>query len=84
MSERTEVETLVPLHHWPTTSNERSQVVKAAFDAATELVKPGRVLGLISMTRSQHIETGAPALEVRFAVEAPESIQPQRTSFATH
>lgn len=83
MSERTEVETLVPLHHWPRTPEERSEVVKAAFDAASDLVKPGRVLGLVSMARSEHTLTGGPALKVRFAVDAPESIQPQRTTFAT-
>lgn len=84
MSERTTVETLVPLHHWPRTRKERAEVVKAAFDAASELVKPGRVLGLLSTARAQHALTGAPALKMRFVVEAPESIQPQRTTFATH
>lgn len=82
MSERTVVETLVPLHHFPQTREERGQVVKAAYDAAAELVKPGRVLGLLTTARSQHALTGAPAMKFRFAVEAPESIQPQRTSFA--
>lgn len=84
MSERAVVETLIPLNHWPRTRTERAEVIKAAYDAATELVKPGRVLGLLSTARSQHVETGKPALKLRFAVEAPESIQHERTTFATH
>lgn len=83
MSERTQVETLVPLHHWPTTPREREQVAKAGYDAAMELVRPGRVLGLLSTTRAVHVETNMPALKMRWAVEAPESIQPNRRSHAT-
>lgn len=82
MSERAEVEVLVPLHHYPANPVERRLVSHEAFKAATDLVKPGQVLGLVSITRCEHAVTGNPAMKVRFAVEAPESIQPQRSTYA--
>lgn len=82
MSERTEVEVLLPLDRWP----DRGEVVmlrRIAFDEARRLVNPGRVLGLVSVARAVNPETNGLAMKVRFAVEAPESIQPQNTSFST-
>lgn len=78
MSERTEVEVLLPLARAPRNELERKQLIRTAFDSAAELVKPGRVLGLVGMTSAVNVTTGGPALKVRFAVEAPEAIQPQR------
>lgn len=82
MSERTEVEVLLPLDRWP----DRSEIVmlrRIAFDEAKRLVHPGRVLGLISVARAVNPATSDLAMKVRFAVEAPEAIQPHRTSHAT-
>lgn len=78
MSERTEVEVLLPLARRPENDLERRELIRTAFQSARDLVKPGRVLGLVGMTSAVHADTGAPVLKVRFAVEAPESIQPQR------
>lgn len=83
MSERTEVEVLMPLNRAPATEIERRQVIRDAFKAAGDLVKPGRVLGLTGVARCEHQMTGGPALKVRFAVEAPESIQPRRRTAVT-
>lgn len=82
MSERTEVEVLLSLARQPSQSEMRV-LLKTAFREAKQLVKPGRVLGLVSVTGAVHTETGSPALKVRFAVEAPEVIQPQRRTFST-
>lgn len=78
MSERTEVEVLLPLARAPKNDLERRELVRTAFQSAADLVKPGRVLGLVGMTSAVNRETGGPALKVRFAVEAPEAIQPHR------
>lgn len=83
MSERTEVEVLLPLNRPPANELERRQIIKDAFASARDLVKPGRVLGLIGVVRCEHALTGEPALKVRFAVEAPESIQPKRRTVVT-
>lgn len=83
MSERTEVEVLFPLNRQPDKLEQRL-IIRAAFDKAKELVAPGRVLGLVGVTGAVHTETGSPALKIRFAVEAPEAIQPQRKVHATH
>jgi hypothetical protein len=83
VSERTEVEVLVPLNRAPADEAERRQIVRDAFKSAGDLVRPGRVLGLVSVARAEHHLTGSPALKIRFAVEAPESIQPQRRTTVT-
>lgn len=82
MSERTEVEVLLPLERQPT-PDEMKHLLAIAFGEAKRLVAPGRVLGMTKTLGSVHVETGKPALKVRFAVEAPEVIQPQRRSFPT-
>lgn len=81
MSERTEVEVLMPLHRMPDPL-ERRQLIRQAFGEANKLVHPGKVLGLVGITAAVHQQTGAPALKIRFAVHAPEAIQPQRKSHA--
>lgn len=78
MSERTEVEVLLPLARAPKNDLERRELIRTAFQSASDLVKPGRVLGLVGMTSAVNQETGGPVLKVRFAVEAPEAMQPQR------
>lgn len=83
MSERTEVEVLLPLTRQPTDSEKRL-LLRSAFREAAKLVAPGRVLGLVSVIAAVHAETGAPAIKVRFAVEAPEQIQPRRNTFSTN
>lgn len=82
MSERTEVEVLLPLERQPTPA-ELKHLLRIAFDEAKRLVGPGRVLGMTKTLGAVHAETGKPALKVRFAVEAPEAIQPQRNSHST-
>ena len=77
MSERTEVIVEMPLAHRPTSTEGRT-LVKQAFDEAKKLVGPGRVLGIVSRAIGVHALTSQPILIVKFAVEAPESIQPQR------
>lgn len=81
MSERTQVETIVPLNHWPTTRQERDQIAKESYDAAVRLVHPGRVLSLLTTIRAVDPITQRPAIKMRWAVEAPESIQHQRSTF---
>lgn len=83
MSERTEVEVVLPLARAPRNELERRELIRTAFRSANDLVKPGRVLGLVNVAASVHAGTGGPALKVRFAVEAPESIQPTRRTSVT-
>jgi hypothetical protein len=75
MSERTEVEVLVPLEHRPVDEAERKMVLRAAMKSCRELLGPGRILGLVSVASCEHELTGQPAARFRFAVEAPESLQ---------
>lgn len=82
MSERTEVEVLLPLERQPSKSEMRL-LLKMAFQEAKQLVGLGRVLGVTSVIAAVHAETGSPALKVRLAVEAPEQIQPHRSTFVT-
>lgn len=82
MSERTEVEVFFPLTRQPDKLEQR-MIVREAFRQANELVAPGRVLGLVKVIGAVDPESGAPALKIRFAVEAPEALQAQRKSFAT-
>lgn len=82
MSERTEVEVLFPLNRPPTRA-EGDAILREAFAQARALVTPGRVLGMLSVSRCNHALSGELALKVRFAVEAPEAIQSSRSSFAT-
>lgn len=77
MSERTEVIVELPLAKMPT-SEEGRGLIKQAFGEAKKLVGPGRVLGITSRAFGVHRLTSQPTLIVKFAVEAPESIQPQR------
>lgn len=73
MSERTEVEVLLPVDHVPTRS-EHEGLKRAGFDAAWNLVRQhgGRVLGLASIARARTAR-GELALRMRFAVDVPES-----------
>jgi hypothetical protein len=83
MSERTEVVVELPLARMPSFEESRN-LLKQAFAEAKKLIGPGRVLGVVSRGFGVHRLTDQPTLLVRFAVEAPESIQPgRRTSVAT-
>jgi hypothetical protein len=82
VSERTEVEVLLPLERQPT-PDELKHLLEIAFGEAKRLVGPGRVLGVTKTLGAVHAETGKPALKVRFAVEAPELLQPHRNTHAT-
>lgn len=77
MSERTEVVVEMPLSRRPSPEEGRD-LLKQAFGEAKKLVGPGRVLGIVSRGIGVHRITGQPNLIVKFAVEAPEAIQPQR------
>ncbi len=77
MSERTEVIVELPIQRMPTPA-EGVDLLKQAFAEAKKLVGPGRVLGIVSRGVSTHRLTSQPTLIVKFAVEAPESLQPQR------
>lgn len=83
MSERTQVVVEMPLVRRPT-REEGNALLREAFGEAKKLVGPGRVLGIVNRAVGTHRLTSQPTLIVTFAVEAPESIQPQRrTSVAT-
>lgn len=77
MSERTEVVVELPLARMPS-PDEGRDLFKQAFVEAKKLVGPGRVLGITSRAFGVHRITSQPTLIVKFAVEAPESLQPQR------
>lgn len=77
MSERTEVIVEMPVNRLPV-GQEARDLLKQAFGEAKKLVGPGRVLGIVSRGVATSRETGQPVVIVKFAVEAPESIQPQR------
>lgn len=77
MSERTEVVVEMPLARRPTDEEGRA-LLKQAFGEAKKLVGPGRVLGIVSRGFGVHKVTSQPTLIVKFAVEAPEGLQPQR------
>lgn len=77
MSERTEVVVELPLARRPTPEEGRD-LLKQAFGEAKQLVGPGRVLGIVSRGIGVHRLTSQPTLIVKFAVEAPEAIQPER------
>ncbi len=77
MSERTEVMVELPLARMPSPEEGRD-LLKQAFGEAKKLVGPGRVLGIVSRGFGVHRLTDQPTLLVKFAVEAPEAIQPQR------
>lgn len=82
MSERAEVEVFFPLTREPD-KLEQMVMVRQAFDHAKKLVAPGRVLGLTKVIGAVHPDTGQPALKIRFAVEAPESLQARQQIHAT-
>lgn len=77
MSERTEVVVELPLGRMPSPDEGRA-LIKQAFGEAKKLVGPGRVLGITSRAVGVHRITSQPTLIVKFAVEAPEALQPQR------
>lgn len=83
MSERGEVEVLLPLARKPRTPSERQALLHAAQEAATRLVLPagGRVLGVSAVGRAVNPITMEQALRVRFAVMAPEHALPHTSSF---
>lgn len=80
MSERTEVVVEMPLARMPNREEGRD-LLKQAFGEAKKLVGPGRVLGITSRAFGVHRLTDQPTLIVKFAVEAPESLQPTRRTF---
>lgn len=82
MSERTQVEVFLPIQG-SLTDLERRALLSKAFKMAGEVCAPGRVLGVVSVIGAVEPNSGSRALKFRFAVEAPENIQPQRKSFAT-
>ena len=73
MSERGQVEVLLPLDREPN-EVESKDLMRMAIVEAKKLVEPtkGRVLGIVSIIRAEHPITSQLALKVRFAVEAPE------------
>jgi hypothetical protein len=77
VSERTQVVVELPLQRRPIPEEGRD-LLKQAFAEAKKLVGPGRVLGIVNRAFGVHRITDQPTLIVTFAVEAPESIQPQR------
>lgn len=77
MSERTEVVVEMPLAREPS-PDEARDLIKQAFGEAKRLIGPGRVLGVTHYAIGVHRITDEPNLLVRFAVEAPESLQPKR------
>jgi hypothetical protein len=83
VSERGEVEVLLPLARKPATAQEREGLVRTALDEAQRLVHPvgGRVLGLTKVARAVDPMTMATALRMTFMVEAPENVFPKRSSF---
>lgn len=80
MSERTEVIVELPLARMPNREEGRD-LLKQAFGEAKKLIGPGRVLGITSRAFGVHRLTDQPTLIVKFAVEAPESLQPGRRTF---
>lgn len=73
MSERGEIEVLLPVARKPTRA-EHDDLVREGFAAARRLLNEnggGDVLGLVSMARAETPE-GAMALRMRIAVRAPE------------
>ena len=80
MSERTQVVVEMPLARMPN-AEEGRDLLRQAFGEAKKLVGPGRVLGIVSRAFGVHRITSQPTLIVTFAVEAPESLQPQRRTF---
>jgi hypothetical protein len=73
MSERQEVEVLIPLERVPTRFENR-QLLHLAFAEAKRLVAPhrGKVLGLKSVARAS-IADGHLAMRTRFEVLVPEA-----------
>lgn len=80
MSERTEVIVELPLARMPLREEGRD-LLGQAFAEAKKLVGPGRVLGITGRAFGVHRLTDQPTLIVKFAVDAPEYLQPQRRTF---
>lgn len=74
MSERTEIEVLVPVERPPTRAEQRD-LVAIAFDEARRLVAPhgGQVLGLVASARAVTVQ-GDLAAKFRFAALVPEKV----------
>lgn len=74
MSERGEVEVLLPVSRPLETRAEKADLLHAAFEEAFNLVKPtgGRVLGMVKIARARDPLTDELAYRVTFAVQAPE------------
>ncbi len=74
MSERGEVEVMLPLERTPS-QTEHLELMRVAFAEARKLVGTvgGRVLGVAKVARCEDLFTGHPAMRVTFAVDAPES-----------
>lgn len=83
MSERGEVEVLLPLVRIPT-REENSALLHQAFKEARRLIAPtgGRILGVSKTARAKSAQ-GELALRVTFAAVAPEGTWHQRKSHAT-
>lgn len=77
MSERTQVVVEFPLARVPNRDELRS-LCKQGFGEAKKIVGPGRVLGIVSTAVATDRNAGGPVLLVKYAVDAPEAIQPQR------
>lgn len=84
MSERGEIEVLVPLAYEPS-GNEMKALTKMAFTEARRLLQPtgGHVVGLAKIARAI-APHGDMALRYTFAAVAPEQTWHQRQSFAVN
>lgn len=79
VSERTEVEVLIPVDRVPT-REEQKDLMRIALDTAKNLVGQhgGRVVGLRSVARAQSL-TSELALKCRYVVEVPEHVTERPT-----
>jgi hypothetical protein len=73
VSERGEVDVVLPLERVPTPTENR-MLIGMAFGEARKLVATvgGKVLGVKNVARGEDRTTGSHALKVTFAVDAPE------------
>lgn len=81
MSERGEIEVLMPIR-WTPSDRERIALGKQAFGEARRLIPDGRVLGISKLAFAE-TATGERALRFTFVCLAPEGTWHQRKSFAT-
>jgi hypothetical protein len=82
MSERGEIEVLLPVDHTPN-RQEQATLRKMGFAEANRLAASvgGRVVGLSKVARAVEPTTGQQALRLTFAVDAPESTWYRRSFF---